>query len=144
MLCVDVNVLVDAFLQDAAAHEAAFGWLDSACDGTEPVLVTTGVAAAFVRVVTNRRLWKVPASPDAALAFIAALETSPVFRWHQPGQPCWGIFTTLVSDLRLSGNDIPDAYLAATALEAGATLVTSDRGFTRFRSLRLLDPTATA
>ena len=32
---------------------------------------------------------------------------------------------------------------AVVALEAGATLVTSDRGFTRFRSLRLLDPSAT-
>ena len=143
MLCVDVNVLVDAFRPDAPAHDSTRNWLDDACDGHEALTLTPDVGASFLRVVTNRRIWQVPASGQDALAFIKAIETAPVFRWHQPGPRAWPLFVELVTDLNLSGNDIPDAYLAATALEAGATLVTSDRGFTRFRSLRLLDPSAT-
>ena len=34
------------------------------------------------------------------------------------------------------GNDVPDAYLAALAIEQGATWITTDRGFARFPGLR--------
>jgi predicted nucleic acid-binding protein len=34
------------------------------------------------------------------------------------------------------------AYLAALALESGATLATTDRDFSRFPGLKLLDPAA--
>jgi toxin-antitoxin system PIN domain toxin len=142
MLCIDVNVLVDAFRSGAVAHAPCRRWLDTACDGHEQLALTPDVAASFLRVVTNRRIWQLPSSAPDAIAFIGALESSSVFRWHQPGPRGWSLFLELVTDLSLTGNDIPDAYLAATALEAGATLVTSDRGFTRFRSLRLLDPSA--
>jgi toxin-antitoxin system PIN domain toxin len=144
MLCVDVNVLVDAFRSEAAAHVSARRWLDAACDGHEQLTLTPDVAASFLRSVTNRRIWQVPSRTPDGIAFIEAIETSPVFRWHQPGPRTWPLFVGLVTDLNLSGNDIPDAYLAATVLEAGASLVTSDRGFTRFRSLRLIDPSATS
>jgi predicted nucleic acid-binding protein len=58
----------------------------------------------------------------------------------RPGERHWGIFHDLVSQHGLRGNDIPDAYLAALALEQGATWVTTDRGFARYEGLRLLDP----
>jgi predicted nucleic acid-binding protein len=35
-----------------------------------------------------------------------------------------------------------DAHLAALALEHGAALATSDRGFRRFSGLRVMDPLA--
>ena len=47
----------------------------------------------------------------------------------------------LVTSHRLRGNDVPDVYLAAVALEYGATMVTRDRGFVRY-GLPLLDPLA--
>ena len=37
---------------------------------------------------------------------------------------------------------MPDAVLAAHALELGATLVTLDRGFARFAPLRTVNPLA--
>jgi predicted nucleic acid-binding protein len=37
---------------------------------------------------------------------------------------------------------VTHAFLAALALENGATLVTTDRDFTRFPKLQLDDPTA--
>ncbi|MHB8275600.1 MAG: PIN domain-containing protein [Dermatophilaceae bacterium] len=58
----------------------------------------------------------------------------------RPGERHWGIFHDLVSAHGLRGNDIPDACLAALALEQGATWVTTDRGFARYQGLRLLDP----
>jgi uncharacterized protein len=38
------------------------------------------------------------------------------------------------------GKLVMDAHLAALAIEHGATLATSDRDFTRFAGLRVLNP----
>ena len=50
--------------------------------------------------------------------------------------------TTLADGTLVATPGIPDAYLAALALEQGATLVTADRGFARYEGLRLLNPLA--
>lgn len=50
------------------------------------------------------------------------------------------MFTSYCLDLALEGNDIPDAYLSALAVEQRAIFVTGDRGFRRFRDLRVLRP----
>ena len=52
----------------------------------------------------------------------------------------WQQFATLVDDLGLRANDVPDALLAATALSLGARLATFDRGFRRFAGLQVLEP----
>ena len=39
-------------------------------------------------------------------------------------------------DLDAPPADVPDAYLAALAIEHGATWITTDRGFARFPGLR--------
>lgn len=141
MLCLDVNVLIDAFRADVSRHGAVHRWLDIARHDHEAVALLPEVALSFVRITTNRRIWRIPSTSAAALGFVAALADSPSVRWYRPGDRQWSIFLDLVHDLNLSGDDIPDAYLAATALEAGASLVTADRGFARFRSLRVIDPT---
>jgi len=44
--------------------------------------------------------------------------------------------------VRARANLVPDAYLAALALEKGATWLTTDRGFARFPGLRWRHPLA--
>ena len=48
----------------------------------------------------------------------------------------WGIFEKLCADLRLAGDDVPDAWIAAAVTVGGLHLVTFDKGFAR-----LLRPT---
>jgi uncharacterized protein len=140
MLCADVNVLVDAFRTDAPGHEQARAWLEGARRCNEPLALLPEVASAFVRIVSNRRIWRLPSSARDALDFVSALRASPSVRWQHAGPRRWDIFDSLVRELGLTGDDVPDAYLAAAALETGATFVTSDRGFARFRDLRVVTP----
>ena len=140
MRCADVNVLVDAFRSDAPGHERARAWLDDARRGSEPLALLPEVASAFVRIVSNRRIWRLPSSATDALDFLSALRDSPAVRWQHAGPRQWDIFDGLVRELGLTGDDVPDAYLAAAALESGATFVTSDRGFARFRDLKVVAP----
>jgi toxin-antitoxin system PIN domain toxin len=140
MLCADVNVLVDAFRPDAPGPDRVRAWLEGARQGNEPLSLLPEVASAFVRIVSNRRIWRLPSSATDALEFVVALRASPAVRWHHTGPRQWEIFDGLVRELGLTGDDVPDAYLAAAALEVGATFVTSDRGFTRFRALTVVVP----
>ena len=52
------------------------------------------------------------------------------------------MFASYVQELRLTGNDVPDAYLAALAVDHEATFVSLDRGFRRFPGLQLVNPLA--
>ena len=76
----------------------------------------------------------------AALAFAAALRSSPATIAVQPGERTWPIFHELVTRTGAKGNAIPDAYLAAIAIDLGATFFTADRGIARFEGLRWQHP----
>ena len=141
VLCVDVNVLVDAFRPDTPAHEQVRAWLDDARRGPEHMILLPEVASAFVRIVTNRRIWAIPSPASDALAFVDALRRSPAVDVRHAGPRHLELMADLVTDLGLSGDDVPDAYLAAAALDLGCTLVTSDRGFARFPQLSVQRPT---
>jgi uncharacterized protein len=142
MLLLDVNVCVYAFRRESRRHEDFKAWLEQALSGPEPVGLPEQVLASMVRLVTNHRIYQDPSAPTAVLSFCDALLQAPASMRVRPGERHWGIFRALVSQHGLRGNDIPDAYLAALALEHRATWVTTDHGFARYQGLRLLDPLA--
>lgn len=142
MILTDVNVLVDAFREDSPVHGTVNGWLESRLVGNEVVGVPELVGSGFLRIVTNLRVYEEPSSPEDALDFLDALYAAPAALRIRPGERHWTIFTDLVRTSGARANLVPDAHLAALALENGATWATRDRGFARFPGLRLLDPTA--
>ncbi|MDO8308269.1 MAG: PIN domain-containing protein [Actinomycetota bacterium] len=143
MLCVDVNVLVDAFRQGAPSHVEVSGWLHGALAGQVQVAILPVVGSGFIRIVTNRRAFPDPTPLPEAMAFVDALLAAPRALLVPPGPAHWPLFTGLVRDLHLTGDDVPDAFIAAAALDLGAILVSSDRGFRRFPGLRVVEPVAT-
>ncbi|MEW5738933.1 MAG: PIN domain-containing protein [Myxococcota bacterium] len=52
------------------------------------------------------------------------------------------VMDRLLSASTAGANLVPDAHLAALALEHGLTLITSDPGFARFRGLAWKQPLA--
>jgi hypothetical protein len=57
-----------------------------------------------------------------------------------PGPRHWQIFTGLCAETGARGNLIPDAYLAALAIETGSEWITTDGDYRRFPGLRLRHP----
>jgi len=51
-----------------------------------------------------------------------------------------GPLFTLMAQADARGNLVTDAYIAAVALQLGATVATYDRDFRRFDSLKLVTP----
>jgi uncharacterized protein len=142
MLVVDVNVLVDAHRISARRHEAILAWLAAARSGIETLAIPGSVTGSFVRIVTNRRVFPDPASIDVALAFIDALMAGPAVRRIEPGPAHWALFADICRASGAVGDLMPDAWLAALAIENRATLITADRGFGRYPGLMWRDPLA--
>ena len=142
MNVVDVSVLILAHRLDAERHAPWRDWLDSARSSDETLGVPGHSLAGFVRIVTNVRAFARPSTIDKATGFVDGLLESPAVRRTEPGPGHWKLFADLCRRSRATGKLVPDAWLAALAIENRATLITADRGFGRYPGLRWRDPTA--
>lgn len=140
MLLTDVNVLVYAHRADAADHEAYRAWLEELVNGEAAFGMADLVLSGFVRVVTHPKVFRDPSPADRALDFVTQLRGSPNCVVLAPGERHWDIFAGLVQGTGARGNRVPDAYLAALAIEHGADWVTTDRDYSRFPGLRWRHP----
>lgn len=140
MRIVDVNVLVGAYRAGTEHHDALAAWIENAVNGPAPLGLTDAVLAGFVRVVTHPRVFAVPTPLPIALAQASALRDAPGTTVVQPGGSAWSIFVDLCATGNAKGNLVADCMHAAVAIEAGATWVTLDRDFARFRDLTVESP----
>lgn len=142
MLFVDVNVLIYAHRPESPRHLEYRDWLDAARVGDEPTGLADVVAAGFARIVTNHKVFVDPTPAAVAVDFIDVLRSSPSILHVSPGDRVWPIFGRVVRSTESKGNQIADAFIAAMAIEQSATLVSSDRGFSRFPDLSWRHPLA--
>lgn len=142
MILVDVNVLIYAHREDADRHDEYARWLEEQANAETAFGISDLVLSGFVRVVTHSRIFKTPSPLSDALAFANGLRALPNAVPVSPGERHWGIFTRLCEGIGARGNLVPDAYLAALAIESGAEWITTDRDFSRFPALRWRAPLA--
>lgn len=140
MILVDVNVLVYGFRADAPDHQRYLEWWKARSQSAEAFGISNIVMSGFLRIVTHPRIFDPPASTREALEFVAAIRSFPNAVEVRPGPRHWTIFVDLCETSNARGNLVPDAYLAALAIESGSEWVTSDRGFARFQGLRWRHP----
>ena len=140
MRCVDTNVLVYAHRFDLVEHNDYREMLEIWANDDEPLGVPDVVLSGFVRIMTDRRVFREPTSPAEAWAAVRALRDAPAVVALRPTERHWDLFRQLATDIDARGNDVPDAYLAAYALENNATFYSADRGFARFRRITWRHP----
>lgn len=124
----DVNVLVAASRSDHPYHKAAYSWLSeavAACAKGASMKLMPMVAASFLRLVTNRRIFVHPTPVQDAMEFLDALVLVRGVEMPALGAE-WPIFRQLCVEKKLTANDIPDAWLAAAVIQYGEHLVTFD------------------
>ncbi len=141
----DVNVLVAADRDDHAHHAPALRWLRDAVAGATraaPMTVLPVVVVGYLRVVTDRRVHRVPTPTAQALANVAALLAAPHVRLGAHGDE-WPRVAELCEAHGLAGGVVTDAWIAASVLQLNEHLVTFDRGFRRLLPPRHLTILAT-
>lgn len=140
MILFDVNVVVYAFRADAEDHSKYRAWLDAIVNGDEAFGVVDLVMSGFLRVVTHPRVFSPPTPMAEALRFVQIVRSRPNAVVVSPGERHWEIFARLCTGSAVKGNLVPDAFLAALAIESGSEWITTDRDFNRFAGLRVRHP----
>jgi uncharacterized protein len=142
VILLDVNVLVYSFREDIPEHEDYRIWLEQTVTLHQPFGLAELVLSGFLRVVTHPRVFTTPSPLENALAAVNALRSLPNCVMVTPGARHWPIFVSLLTAARATGRLVPDAYLAALAIESGSEWITTDRDFARFPGLRWRHPLA--
>lgn len=140
VILIDINLLVFAYMAPAPEHDAARGWLDSRLNGAERVGLPWSSLVGFMRIATNGRIYKAPARVDQAWQQVQEWLDCPGVWIPEPGPDHRAILGRLLANLGGGHRLIPDADLAALAIEHGLVLCSADGDFARFKGLRWENP----
>lgn len=140
MFLMDVNVLVYAHREDAANHSVYRQWLESVINGHASFGYSELILSGFLRIVTHPKVFEMPSTLSSAIRFTEQIRNLPNAVCVLPGSMHWKIFRECLEQINATGNDIPDAYHAALAMEWSCEWVTADKGFKRFKGLKVRHP----
>jgi uncharacterized protein len=140
VIVVDANLLIYSYDVHSADHKKSVAWLEHLLSGTQVVGLPWQSIAAFLRVVTNRRLPGTRVGVEDAIRAVEGWLHVPNVRLLVPGEHHWVLFRRMVVEGRASGPLVSDAEIAALTMEYGGVLYTADRDFARFPGLRWKNP----
>ena len=136
----DVNVLVYAHREDSPNHLDYRNWLENLIQNDQAYGAADIILSGFVRIVTHPRIFSSPTDLPTALQFVHQIRNQSNCVHLDPGPRHWSIFVDLCQTAGVKGNLVPDAYLAALAIESGSQWITVDRGYNRFPGLTWRHP----
>ena len=142
MILIDVNILVYAWDRGSPYHKAAVGWLDARLNESSRVGLPWECLLGFMRVVTNPRIYEKPATTETAWKQVEHWLSAGNVWVPVPGDRHQEVLGRLMIRLGGGAKLIPDAHLAALAIENGLTLCSTDGDFARFTGLRWENPLA--
>ena len=140
MILPDVNVLIYAHREECERHEEYKDWLEGVLGGSSSFGISDLVLSGCLRILTHPRVFDPPTPGPRALAFACQLRDHPHAVQIAPGPRHWSIFRSLCEQTVARGNLVPDAFLAALAIESGSEWITTDRDYAQFPGLRWRHP----
>ena len=139
-MLVDSNLLIYAVDEQSAFHGEAAAWRTEQLNGPRRVGLPWQSLASFVRLTTHPRALPVPLTASQAWSYVTDwLDVADVWT-PVPGRRHADILGALLTKYHVRGNLVPDAQLAALAVEHGLELCSADTDFARFAEVRWLNP----
>ena len=140
MRLLDANILVYSFVRAMPQHQKAKSWLDPVLNDVARVGIPWYTSLAFVRLVSNPRIFERPASiSDAWKQVQDWLDCESVWI-PEPTERHVEVMKTLLNQPGLTSNHVPDAHLAGLAIEYGLVVCTTDTDFQRFSGIKTENP----
>lgn len=140
MIVPDVSLLVFAHHKESHFHEAASLWLEGIINGVEIVGIPWSVSMGFVRLMANHRVLSTPMSPSAALGRVKSWFQFSHMRPLDPGPNHLTHLQNILDAVGGSANLVPDAHIAALAIEHQAVVHSHDSDFGRIPGLQWHNP----
>ena len=139
-MLIDINVLLYASISSFPEHQAARAWLDRQLSGSARVGFPWMTVLGYLRLATNGRLFSPQIAMATAWQRVSAWLACDAAWIPQPTERHAEVLGTLLARPGVYGNLVPDAHLAALAIEHGLTLCSTDGDFARFPGLRWENP----
>jgi uncharacterized protein len=140
VIVVDANLLIYSSVTSLPQHTASHRWLDRQINELPRVGLPWASLLAFVRLVSNPKLFPGALSVRKAWEHVEGWLSWPSVWIPSPTERHAEILGSLLSQPGMTHNAVPDAHLAALAIEHDLTFCSSDGGFSRFAGLRLENP----
>ena len=140
MILLDANLLIYAHVNAFPQHARARKWLDAQLSGSGPVGLPWESLLAFLRIVTNPRVFERPEPVADAWRQVKSWLEPDVSWIPQPTERHRDVLESLLAATSAQANLVPDAHLAALAIEHGLVLHSTDGDFARFPDLRWQNP----
>lgn len=141
MVAVDTNILVYAHRGDSPWHTPASRVIIGLAEGRASWAIPWPCLYEFLAIVTHPRIYN-PPTPlrDARLQMRNLLE-SPSLVLIGEDEGFFQVLDEILDQSAVSGGSVHDARIAAICMRHGVeTLLSADRDFSRFRSLRVENP----
>jgi len=143
MILADTNILLYAEDRLSPLHAQARHWWDTQLSGESPVYLCWSILTAFIRIGTNRQIYKKPLTIEHATKRVQSWIDQPCVRLIYPTESHWQIFQIMLNEGQAKANLVSDAHLAALAIEHGCLLCSTDSDFSRFPKLKWKNPLRT-
>jgi uncharacterized protein len=140
VILVDVNLLLYATNASASQHRAAREWLDRQLVEAPRVGLPWTTLLGFLRLATNPRVVTRPLSMTVAWQQVMQWLTCESAWIPAPTERHADVLGKLLAEPSVYGNLVPDAHLAALAIEHGLILCSTDGDFARFSELKWFNP----
>ncbi len=140
MIVLDANILLYAYDSRLPEQARVAAWLESLLVSGETIGLPWVAIWAFLRISTNPRIWSHPKTVSEAFSVIHKWLDQPAVIALSPGPRHTAVLEKVVSTGGISGSHVTDAVFAALAVEYGATLASTDKGFRRFPDLKWINP----
>ncbi len=142
MILVDVNLLIYATSERMPQYPAANAWLSDQLNGSARVGLPWSSLLGYLRIVTNPRAFSGALRMHDAWEQIRSWLNCDVVWIPPPTERHADILGDLVALPGVHGELVPDADLAALAIEHGLILCSTDGDFARFPGLKWMNPLA--
>ncbi len=142
MIVIDANLLVYAHVTSYAQHDVARDWLERQLRDLPRVGLPWSSLLAFVRLVSNPRVFTEPESITDAWDQVEAWLDAEAAWIPTPTPRHRAVLRDHLAVSGLRASDVPDAHLATLAAEHGLRLASTDSGFARFADVEWFNPLA--
>jgi toxin-antitoxin system PIN domain toxin len=140
MKIVDVNVLVYIASLESPHHKTLHQWWETAMNGSEPIGLCWPALVGFVKVMSDPRIMPKPVPLNDCIDRVNLWLENRTTELIRETEDHWSVFQLVMLSSSITGKLVHDAHLAALAISRGATLVSCDTDFARFRHLRWENP----
>jgi len=140
MKIVDLNILLYVVNKDDPRHEQAWRWWHATLNSGEPIGFAWITLVGYLRIATHPSVFANPQTTAEALGRVDSWLDHPHAQLVTEADDHWRILSQLLRETGTVGNRATDAHLAALTISRGATLVSYDADFSRFRQLRWENP----